>query len=794
MNGIASGALPDGRTYEQVSPPPKNAADIIPNLQRVRASADGNAVQFASLTGFGDVRGGSVSTDYLALRDPQSGTWSSHGITPVQEPGAITDASPYALEPRYVGEFSPDLGSGVFLAKSPLTIAPNVATIPNLYLRTDLRSPGSGHYELLTNASSAQEGAPTFILQPYMVAASADFGTIVFQTQRNLTPEAETLPGPSASCLPSGSDCGTGVPKVYKWAFGTLHLVGILPNGMPTISQAGQGAGPEHRSYALGVLSDDGSRVIFTAPPFDADQRGGDLYIRDDRGTEESGDDSTVQVNASERTDCSNDPTCGGNGIPDADPDTPQPARYWAASSNGAVVFFTSDEVLTDVPSGGLYRFDLEAPPGQRLTLLSVDHEPADGTSSGVAGVFGTSRNGDSVYFAVVQNQIIAGGRTDPVGPEGDGARIFLWSGGTVREVGGVRAGDELDINLGNTGWGFSPKSSRVTPDGTYLMFTTRGTGELLTLYGKPHEYDNGSCDATGCQEVYVYNAGANGGSGDLQCASCNPTGTAATGNAEFAPVIAGVGASRDSSHLSHFLSDDGRFVFFNSPDRLQQEDENDAIDGYEFDTASGRVHLISSGRGPDDALVLDASANGSDVFFTTRERLRSSDVDQSRDLYDARIGGVPDPGVTTQKSCNADECRPTRRPALAVVLPSSNRSRPHGNGVERRGPAAAFVLDSLNNAQRRALARTGKARLRISATRRGTIRIRIWARLHGKRRSLASLTRVLSRGGETRVPVRLSRAARRQLHQRHRLRLSVVATYSQVPTAQRIEIVLRGG
>ena len=148
--------LPDCRAWEMVSPSAKDGGDVMTLPGRIRAAADGSAVQFPSLVGFGDIAGMGVTGDYLAQRstDPTPGNsgWATHSLIPPQ------DAVPYAFtlffDPRYVGEFSPDLNKGVFFTSTPLTDAPNVAEAGKLYLRDDLRAPGLGSYQLLTDSTT----------------------------------------------------------------------------------------------------------------------------------------------------------------------------------------------------------------------------------------------------------------------------------------------------------------------------------------------------------------------------------------------------------------------------------------------------------------------------------------------------------------------------------------------------------------------------------------------------------------------------------------------------------------
>ena len=49
------------------------------------------------------------------------------------------------LDPLYEA-FAPDLAKAIFRAWSPITDAPNVAEVENLYAREDLRTPGAGAY------------------------------------------------------------------------------------------------------------------------------------------------------------------------------------------------------------------------------------------------------------------------------------------------------------------------------------------------------------------------------------------------------------------------------------------------------------------------------------------------------------------------------------------------------------------------------------------------------------------------------------------------------------------------
>jgi hypothetical protein len=607
-----STALPDCRAYEMVSPPSKNGADVMAQGTRTRAAADGSAVSFTSLTGFGDVRGSGVAFEYMADRDGAPGTngWSTHGITPLQEPLSLIDLLTAGLEPLYVGDFTADLSTGVYMSKTPLTSdGANVAKVVNLYRRDDLRDAGPGNYSLITDCPAC--AGPLDLnrtVRPMIAGGSSDLSSILFESGFKLTADA---PGNCAN----PEDVNACPAKLYKWSEGVVTLEGILPDGTPApSSMAGRGAGATNTLsgalYTLHVISRDGSRVIFTTPASLSEM--GDVYVREN-------DSTTVQVNASERHPA----------------DAAQPAEYWDATPDGSQVFFTTAEQLTDDDTNtgvDLYGFDLDAPQGSRLTRLS------DASSSGVAGVLGTSEDGSYVYFLA------------------QSVRIFVWHDGVVHHVADVSNSDAAPI-IGRFGWRLPPnrKLSRVSPDGTHLLFATQGAGVT--------DYDNdghGHCPSNGnegCYEVYVYDATANGGNGVMVCASCDPSGAPAVSDATISANF-GIGGTASTSHITHPLSDDGRYAFFDTEDALVPSDTNATRDAYEYDTVTGQVHLLTSGTSPSPSFFLDASSSGKDVFVDTRERLVGWDPDQNYDLYDVRLdGGFPEPAVPAQ--CSGESCRP---------------------------------------------------------------------------------------------------------------------------------------
>jgi hypothetical protein len=611
----AWGALPDGRRYERVSPQDKNGGDVLQMSRRVRAAKDGSAAGFASLVGFAGIPGMGYTADYMAVRG--SAGWSTHGITPRQEPLSAQLITAGPGDRLYEGEFSDDFTKGVARVTEFPGVPANVAATQNLLVREDLLTPGLGTYQLASDSTVPITPREGNRVRPFYAGASTDFGHVIFQTHLNLTPET------------------TGVlQKLYEFDHGTVRLVGVLPDG--TISQtavAGQSASGISPGYVERAISADGSRIYFTIQDTPGVRIGvgsatGQVYVRVDAS-------STVKLNVSEKRE----------------PDAPGSAEYWAASRDGRFAFFSTPEQLVEQDTNGgvdLYRFDLQAPEGARLRLLSIDEEPDDGTGANTTAVLGASESGEQVYFTV-EGQLVDGA---PIPVSSADQLIYLWDQGQLKYVGQVDRG-ELRHLIGDL---LAPKTARVTPDGQHLLYLT---GELEPT-----------------PQLYLYSAQASNGAGQLACASCPPDGSPATAPA-LIDVQASIAAANETNHKNHTLSDDGARVFFTSAQALIPEDHNSSQDAYQYTVASGKLDLISTGNpGAGPALFMDASASGNDVFFTTRERLVGWDRDAAVDLYDARVGGgFPEPVV--KHPCQPQTCQapPPPRPVFSTPPTSFIRS-----------------------------------------------------------------------------------------------------------------------
>lgn len=422
-------------------------------------------------------------------------------------------------------------------------------------------------------------------------------------------------------------------PLLYEWSEETeaLSLVGHLPdNSVPAI--AVEIARPPGTSgtttQPFNSVSADGSRIFYRLRPATTDQ----LYVRIDGTT-------TKQVSKSQAT------------VPD--PKGPKSADFRFANSEGSVVFFSSAEKLTDDATSGpndegndLYLYDVD---GEGLTDITVDL--ADTAGAQVQGVVGGADDGSNLYF--VAKGVLATGATAGQG------NLYQWTDdgspkGSIEFIAsGVDAGNWknesglLDCRIG----------SRVTADGMHLLFVSTASHA-----GYPNE---------GHIEAFLYDAAAD----EIVCASCNPSGTPAT--ADALPVGTG-----DYALRARTLSEDASRVFFTTSEQLVAGDNNTVEDTYEYDATADEINLISSGKAEIPSPFTDASADGEDVFFTTRQQLVGIDTGQNVDVYDARVGG----GLASQnpppapEPCGGLDCRGETAATPAASKPASSTVDGPGN------------------------------------------------------------------------------------------------------------------
>jgi hypothetical protein len=494
-----------------------------------------------------------------------------------------------------VGGLTEDLAYTLVAAKGPLLLAPGATPGQKNFY---LRDDATGSYRLL----AAGPG------ELYFDGASSDDSHILFEDAG-----AELIPGVHDA---------TEAPYLYEWDNGQLSLVGVLPDGSapaggavagpggPALAPEGRGrmpGGATSHFYTQDTISEDGSRVFFS------DVETGQIYVREY-------DAVTVQVSASQR------------GVPD--PVGTKPAYWRAATPDGRYVFFTSEEKLTDdsTASSGrpdLYRFDVESEALEDLTTGAS-------TGAGVLGTLGVSDDGSYAYF--VARAVLASGATEASGQ----ANLYEWHEGVTTFITGLavnatgyEGSDEADwrdylVEGESDGPADNGKSSRVTPGGKTVLF-----------------FQGGSLD--------LYSA-SSGGPTTLASASYLV-------HTEGEIAIAGRNA-----FLPRNLSEDGDRVFFETVVNSQMnvyEWEREGEGTCERSSESfseptgGCYYLISTGQSSSGSEFGEASANGDNVFFFTRQSLVGQEPDENANLYDARVDG----GIAAQNPpappapCTGEAC-----------------------------------------------------------------------------------------------------------------------------------------
>ena len=217
-----------------------------------------------------------------------------------------------------------------------------------------------------------------------------------------------------------------------------------------------------------------------------------------------------------------------------------------------------------------------------------------------------------------------------------------------------ARVAGDPNLGEGSTNNANDWSQARITPDGRRLLFGSRTN---LTGYDPSKEKCAENRDT--CNELYLYSYD----SGELVCVSCDPSGAPPRGDAGFLNVFAAGGAWDPARGYENSpLSNDGRYVFFNSPDPLSERDSNGKLDVYAYDSEAGTLSLLSSGQCNCRSAFLTASPDGHDVFIVSRQQLVRADTGDLLDLYDVRIdGGIAAQQALPAVGCQGDACQPLR-------------------------------------------------------------------------------------------------------------------------------------
>jgi hypothetical protein len=648
--GGLSATLPDCRAYEMVSPLDKNGSSIGADLHFTsQAAFDGQRVSFIAFSGFADTTGSERAgfTSYVATRGAAG--WSSHSITPAT-PLNNVQASINGVKMADL-VFTEDLSHAVYLGGYFPGADPGTGSW-NLY-REDTASRALETVTLDKLHCECLDEEELERLGRRLVGYSSDAGVITFQTTLAL------VPGATGASM-----------KLYEWDHGVLRLAGILP-GETAPAPGGSMAPGGSSSTAIenhNVVSSDGSRVLFVSPASGSAQP--QLYMRKN-GT------STVWLSRSWTSTLVAEPA----GI-----------QFVAASADDTKVLFTSTTPLLNSDTGegstGIYLYtdtSGNAESEGKLTFIArVNGSEAISERQHV--VTGMSEDGTHIYF--FNGKAFPNGESRSAIPrEGE----YLWDSGALHFVAGVtepidpqgESADQYPL-LG------AADAVRIASDGRRMAFPWH----LYSPEREPELAQPGAQqdNSEGLQALYVYDEASE----KLTCTSCPPDGSPVTSNAVIASAngklsIAGNGGS---AFYSRFMTNDGRYVFFTTEQSLLPQDTNGVADVYEYNIDKRELRLISSGAGDSGSWFEDASANGSDVFFLTAQKLTGWDTDTLIDLYDARVNSELPESSPPPVPCDGDACQgvPSAAPSFNTASGFTGLGNQHPNvaAVKRKAKRTA--------------------------------------------------------------------------------------------------------
>jgi hypothetical protein len=229
------------------------------------------------------------------------------------------------------------------------------------------------------------------------------------------------------------------------------------------------------------------------------------------------------------------------------------------------------------------------------------------------------------------------------------------------------------------------------------------------------------------------------------------------------------------------------RSVFFQSKSRLVSSDVDGDYDVYEW--REGELSLLSPGTAT-PAYYAGSSADGDDVFVMTRDRLSWQDVDSVMDVYDAKVGGGFDPPAPAGALCSvlADGCQgPT--PERVATAPATGTS---GGGNAPAAERGSLRLAVSGRARRKA-ARSGVLAVRVRAPKAGVVKLVARAPVAGRLRRVAGARKRVAANRTVSVRLRLSKPARRRLAAGRRLEVALEAAMAGVHSVSRDVAIKRG-
>ena len=364
----------------------------------------------------------------------------------------------------------------------------------------------------------------------------------------------------------------------------------------------------------------------------------------------------------------------------DLTPGTTDGVLFDGMTEAGSKVFFTTRDALTTAASqdtdtsADIYRAEVSGD-SAILTRVSTGTK-ASGNTDSCDPVSNANGEHWNTVGSTKDCGVVAIGGGGGVAPES--GSIYFLSPEQLEAGKGVQ--DQPNLYLGASGASpkfiatlgpedaivlASVKEAEIRPTSDFQVTPSGNDAAFVTKLPLKNGYAN-----AGHAEIYRYDASGN----ELECVSCNPTNADATGDASLA-----------TNGLS--ITNDGR-VFFNSTDALAPRDLDEKEDVYEWEaggtvkaagkyecrTTGGCVGLVSTGASPFSSSLLGVSANGTDVYFFTRDTLVPQDQNGTlAKIYDAReLGGFlfipPTPPCAASDECHGPGTQAPQLPQIRTV------------------------------------------------------------------------------------------------------------------------------
>jgi hypothetical protein len=507
---------------------------------------------------------------------------------------------------------------------------------------------------------------------------SADLSHVIFRYGDNgsvkLLPD-ENLVAVESSNLYEISDAGTAEP--------TLRLVNRADgeSGAPIGGSCGAGLGGNFKGgsgLANRAVSNDGSVVYFSARP-SAPAEG--LCV-------EAGNSVRLfkRTDGLETIEVSNP---AGTAPPGGDD------RFWGASADGSVVFFTSPRQLTATDldaKADLYLYDSSRPQSERLVQASAGElvpgaalgDPpihAIGSEADVQGVLDSAADGSRVYFVALGVLSGTNSQGEPPVPGLPNLYVYERDGdqpsGRIAYLGALVPGASQDQHL----WGVGEANRK--PTSALPAGETKGDGHVL-LFVSSAQLRPGDDDSV--KDLYRYEDVPTGAE-TMKCLSCAGDGPFAV---RIAERVAGGLARPDYDQEARVASADTETVVFTTQESLLGGDENATWDVYAW--SEDALSLISGGTGGFGAELAARptaiSPDGKNVFFTTQAPLDPTDTNNVIDVYDARVGGGFPAQASVSFCIGEARCRPSspspQQPGPAGSATFSGPGNPTTSGRPR--------------------------------------------------------------------------------------------------------------